>query len=561
MMFCAVLLVTALLTWDYSHLVRKIAVLGVSQLAQQTTTSAAQEMGGAVKFNKSEDVLSSLSRIQEFSEGKVSAIRVELLNGDVIQLDNETPNRAAITPEENTLKATVIETGEPYISEDGMTVIAPIPFGKDATIVGVLVAEWTTAPVFEAFFLEQLKAVAIAAILMIAVIIGTLFYLRRVIKIPIMAVSSSIDHLENGDYDTVIDAKKDASELGRIIGQLAQLRSQLSQARAQEQSRAEQQADQKFVVAELSAGLSRLSKGDLTQKITVEFNTESEALRAHFNETVDRLNELVRKVVENSRSISEGAVALSNSSEDLSRRTELQATTLADSANAIDKVTVSVKSVADGATLAETIVSDTETRVNESERVVRAAVQAMEAIQRSSGQMSQIISAIDDISFQTNLLALNAGVEAARAGDAGSGFAVVASEVRALAQRSSDSAHEIGALISTSNDQVEDGAAHIQKAGDSLADIVASFARVKEQIEDISSSAVAQSDALDGINESVIKLDRATQSNAAMAEETTAASHTLTSDAQGLTAVVGAFSVLASSPTSMPVPSEFRQAS
>jgi len=231
-----------------------------------------------------------------------------------------------------------------------------------------------------------------------------------------------------------------------------------------------------------------------------------------------------------------------------------------DSASSIDSITASVKSVANGATSANSIVSDAQLRVTESANVVNSAVMAMESIQKSSGEMSQIISAIDDIAFQTNLLALNAGVEAARAGTAGSGFAVVAAEVRSLALRSSEAAREISVLISKSNDHVEEGASYIHKAGGSLADIVSSVDKVKERIEDISTSAVTQSDALDGINAGVTQLDRATQSNAAMAEETTAASQTLTSEARRLNSLMNSFSISNEQPGSTASSLDFKAA-
>lgn len=210
-------------------------------------------------------------------------------------------------------------------------------------------------------------------------------------------------------------------------------------------------------------------------------------------------------------------------------------------AAALDEITATVKGSAKSADEANTVVIDTKQSAEKSGEIVRDTVDAMDAIKQSSGEIEQIISVIDEIAFQTNLLALNAGVEAARAGEAGRGFAVVASEVRALAQRSSGAAKDIKALISASGKHVDAGVELVSQTGSALELIIANVAKASALVEDISGATQEQSIALAQVNMSINDMDRVTQQNAAMVEESTAASHSLTNEAQALSQLVQQF--------------------
>jgi methyl-accepting chemotaxis protein len=167
----------------------------------------------------------------------------------------------------------------------------------------------------------------------------------------------------------------------------------------------------------------------------------------------------------------------------------------------------------------------------------------MDAIAKSSGQISQIIGVIDEIAFQTNLLALNAGVEAARAGDAGRGFAVVASEVRALAQRSADAAKEIKGLISSSNTQVDIGVKLVAETGRSLERIIAQVTEINGVVAEIAAGAQEQATGLQQVNSAINQMDQSTQQNATMVEESTAASHSLSQETAQLSSLIDRFQV------------------
>lgn len=300
---------------------------------------------------------------------------------------------------------------------------------------------------------------------------------------------------------------------------------------------------QRQVVEALRNALGALSRGDLTAAINQTFAPEYEQLRTDFNSAALTLLCAMRGVQENADAIRSEAHEISSASDDLSRRTEKQAATLEQTAAALNELTASVQSAAEVAGQANEMVSKAKTNAETSGAVVRDAVLAMGEIEDSSGKISKITSVIDEIAFQTNLLALNAGVEAARAGEAGRGFAVVASEVRALAQRSSDAAREIAGLISASNNQVKRGVGLVGQAGDALRGIESSVGDIYNFVTEIAVSAREQSSGLAEINTAVNHLDQVTQQNAAMFEQTTAASHSLTREAQSLRDTMSLFAL------------------
>ncbi|MBV7378804.1 methyl-accepting chemotaxis protein [Maritimibacter dapengensis] len=311
--------------------------------------------------------------------------------------------------------------------------------------------------------------------------------------------------------------------------------------RASEVERMDMQENQRKVVEGLRRGLESLAEGNLTMRIEEAFSEDYEQLRADFNLAADKLLDAMRGVIENAELITGEASEISNAADDLSARTEKQAATLEETASALDQLTSSVSSAADGAAHAREIVENARTDAEASGKVVREAVEAMGEIEASSTQISKITGVIDDIAFQTNLLALNAGVEAARAGEAGRGFAVVASEVRALAQRSSDAAREINELIAASGGQVKRGVELVGQTGTALKGIVDAVTEISRNVAEIAESAREQSSGLGEINAAVNQLDQVTQQNAAMFEETTAASHALTREAESLAITMARF--------------------
>ncbi|MDP2062748.1 MAG: methyl-accepting chemotaxis protein [Phaeovulum sp.] len=312
---------------------------------------------------------------------------------------------------------------------------------------------------------------------------------------------------------------------------------------ANETARSRAEAAQQAVVEALRGALSRLSEGDLTAEITTIFTPAYGQLRSDFNSALKNMRLAMRGVVESAAAIGSDAAEISTAADDLSRRTEQQAGALEETAAALDQLTASVKSAAEMAAHANQMVASAKSNAETSGQVVREAILAMGEIAESSGKISKITSVIDEIAFQTNLLALNAGVEAARAGEAGRGFAVVASEVRALAQRSSEAAREIASLIAASSGQVKRGVGLVGQAGEALGGIESSVREIYGAVSEIAASAREQSTGLAEINTAVNQLDQVTQQNAAMFEQTTAASHSLTRGAETLAETTAKFRI------------------
>ena len=273
------------------------------------------------------------------------------------------------------------------------------------------------------------------------------------------------------------------------------------------------------VANDLASNLQALSQGDLTARITNEYNGIFKQLQSDFNQTSERLSDIMMQIMQGSREISDSADEVTKGSGDLSNRTEQQASTLEETAASMEELTSTVKNNADNAKDANDAAGKTRNIAEQGSRVANDAGNAMQKIAESSQKITEIITVIDEIAFQTNLLALNAAVEAARAGDAGRGFAVVAQEVRTLAQRSAQSSKDIKALIDDSSKQVSEGVNLVKTAVESLQEIYTSIDNVSELVGQIASASVEQSTSLDEINQAVLEMDNMTQQNASMAQE------------------------------------------
>lgn len=284
----------------------------------------------------------------------------------------------------------------------------------------------------------------------------------------------------------------------------------------------------------LGKSLRELASGDLRTSVDRSLIPELEPLRQDFNEVVQRMAGAMREILEDAESIARSSRQMTAATEDLYNRTEMQAKALEQMSSTVGTVTDQVLAAALLAEQSGEMVFDTRRNSDQSAEVVGRAVNAMDQIQDSSRQISSIIGVIDEIAFQTNLLALNAGVEAARAGEAGKGFAVVAQEVRELAQRSARAAKEIEVLIHTSGNQVKAGVSHVNGTRTALEGISQQFQAVSTNVGRIVESALAQKGELQEIHRGIVDIDRSTQLNAGMVEQSYAATGVLAERARHL---------------------------
>jgi methyl-accepting chemotaxis protein len=402
---------------------------------------------------------------------------------------------------------------------------------------------------------------SLATVLVAGITIVLAVMLGRSITRPLAALTGSLQAIAGGNYDADVPGTSRKDEIGVMANAVAHLQdgarekirleeqeeaNRIATAREREANDFEKNAraeELSFAVSALANGLGRLAAGDISEDIGETFTADLDRLRLDFNAAQAHLRSVLSVVDATARSIRLNAAEMESASGDLSHRTEQQAASLEETAAALEEITATVKSSSERASEAGEIASRTVQATSRSAAVVGNAVEAMGRIESSAAKISQIISVMDDIAFQTNLLALNAGVEAARAGEAGKGFAVVAQEVRELAGRSANAAKEIKALINASNAEVKAGVSLVTETGETLGEIEHFVNDMLHRIQSIAGSSQEQFASLSAINGSVTSMDQMTQRNAAMVEQTSAATAQLSTEAQTLAEGLASFNL------------------
>ena len=293
----------------------------------------------------------------------------------------------------------------------------------------------------------------------------------------------------------------------------------------------------------LVSDANMLASGDLSQPVPIRGLREVATMLQAMQTMQDGLVQVVRKVRQGSEALSLASTEIAQGNNNLSERTEQQASALEETAASMEQLSSTVQHNADSAREANQLVIEASNIAAQGGSVVSQVVQTMKGINQASHQISNIISVIDGIAFQTNILALNAAVEAARAGEQGRGFAVVASEVRSLAGRSAEAAKEIKTLIQSSVDRVDEGNVLVDKAGATMAQVVAAIDRVTHLMGEISEASKEQAQGVSQVGEAIQQMDQVTQQNAALVEEMAAEAVNLRTQATALVQVVEVFHI------------------
>jgi methyl-accepting chemotaxis protein len=302
---------------------------------------------------------------------------------------------------------------------------------------------------------------------------------------------------------------------------------------------------QRFVVDLEAASrvTDRVASGDLSARVAVQRQDEVGELLRNIDTMAQRLGESVGSVLQTARSIGTASAEIAAGNHDLSNRTEQTASNLQQAASAMEQLSGTVQHTANSAREAQQVAATASEAASRGGSVVGQVVKTMDEINQASRKIADITGVIDGIAFQTNILALNAAVEAARAGEQGRGFAVVASEVRSLAGRSAEAAREIKRLIGASVETVDAGARLVADAGTTMDDIVRHVTKVSDMIGEISAATDGQSQGIAQVSATVSELDRMTQQNAALVEQSAAAASSLQQQGDQLVSAVGHFRV------------------
>lgn len=458
---------------------------------------------------------------------------------------------------------TVLIEGKPYRGEADILgrpfFVAYDPIkNAQGQVIGILYVGIPQVEFLQSVTETRNTLLAIGGVVTILAALACLLATRALLS-PLEALGASMHRLAGGatDVETPWATRKDdigqmaraverfrdaAVDRERLAGEArdARLATEAERAAAAAE-KAREAADDQVLIAALADGLASLAAGNLTYRINTAVAAKAERLKQDFNATAATLSQALAVVASAVDGMQTGAGEITTAADDLSRRTEQQAAALEETAAALDEITATVRSTAECALKVADVSASAMECARAGGEVAHDANTAMSAIAASSNQISQILSVMDEIAFQTNLLALNAGVEAARAGDSGRGFAVVAQEVRALAQRSAEAAKEIKSLIVESTRQVEVGVKLVDQTGTSLTAIAAEVEQVRGLAAEIAASAREQASGLQEVNTAINQMDRVTQQNAAMVEQSTAASHMLAQQSRELTGLVGRF--------------------
>lgn len=332
----------------------------------------------------------------------------------------------------------------------------------------------------------------------------------------ITQINDVMIHMNQGEFDKRIQTQ--------AYGQLEQLKTNINGSMDSLET----------AVQDIRRVVTAQADGDLTTKITNHYEGDLSVLKEVINGSAQKLTDVVSKALNASNVVHTAADEVSRGALDLSQRVQEQAAALEETSATMDEMNSTVQNNTENSKQATVVAQDMQQQAQQGQEIMTQTITAMNQIQESSHKISEIVALIDGIAFQTNLLALNAAVEAARAGEHGRGFAVVAGEVRALAQKSAEAAKDITALINESVTRIDEGTKLASESGETLNTMTDSIEKVSHMIEQIAQASVEQADGVNQVHKAITEIDQVTQQNAALVEQTSAASESLSEQAQNL---------------------------
>lgn len=507
-----------------------------------------QQIAGAVKFNQSTALVEAFEKLssQEGSSLVAALVRTpEDSELAVFELDGQGPG-GWLEWTQTALTSDIPEEAQRHIGLDGFQIVEfPAFFGPKNDLIGSVTIVWTKAPINQQVQEANQAGLAFGLLALSALIVVVWALLAFIVIRPLNKLSRCMSEVAQNNLDAVLPSANSKDEIGQMSQALRYFRDSIREKqendRAVETERRQREEEQNKVTSLLGNGLERLANGDLTARLDFGFAPKYAKIAEDFSTTASSLGALILSVTEACRSIKSGVGELASTSNSLAQHSEMQATSLDQTSKSTIAALEYVRRSTEKVSSVEKNISAAKQNADQSSAIMADALRAIDAINQNSENISRAVSLIEDIAFQTNLLALNAGVEAARAGEAGRGFSIVAAEVRELAQRSSEASTEIKALITANRDEVKKGTSLVHSTGKELESVVENFSKMVDDVKEISLSAKAQLDQISEISGSVAEADRFTQQNAAIAEEASAATHTLDAEANDLSQLVSRF--------------------
>jgi methyl-accepting chemotaxis protein len=427
--------------------------------------------------------------------------------------------------------------GEPYF-----TAYDPIK-DQAGKVVGVLYVGIPKAEVLEGLsHVRYIMALAILVITLLATVIS--FLLTGAMFKPLTLMNRAMQRLAKGETNIEVPGRSREDEIGGMAAALENFREALIARNAAEAINTDAESKRQQAMLMLSSSLSDLSNGDLTADVPPSIPSEYSGLADNFNGALAKLRELVGNVRESTESIRTSSSEIADASEDLARRTEGNAASLEETSAAISQMNDRASTTAAAASATVVRAGEASEAVLTGRATADEAVQAMNRVAESAKGIDTVIEGLDKIAFQTRVLAMNAAVEAGRAGEAGRGFAVVADLVSALAMRAEEEARRAREQLTVTQDEVVVAVGAVERVDGALEQIAHSVAEVHTLLDGIASDNVAQSGVIKEISGAVAAVDQATQQNAAMVEETSAAARTLMQQAEHLDDQACAFQII-----------------